>query len=162
MKNVFLLFMILSYMIPIYIVYNDYTEETSVSCILQKHVEIILISMISMGFWTVLYEWNQPTFYSICTLLVGIYGVILTPEVWIIHYIFGIMVVLSILFYMIYKTIFTKSNILILLLCLECLSIMGCIIDMDRDIFLWEVGFIGIFGIFYLLVFIKGLESTEK
>jgi len=113
------------------------------------------MSMISMGFWTLLYEWNQPTFYPICTLLAGIYGVILTPEIWMIHYIFGTIVVMSILYYMIYRTIYAKNNVFVLLFCLECLSILGCIMDMDRDIFLWEVGFIGIFGIFYLLGFIK-------
>jgi len=141
-------------MIPIYIVYSDYTEEKSISCIIQKHVSMILVSMISMGFWTILYEWNQPTFYPISTLLVGIYGVILTPEVWKIHYVFGCMVGLSILYYMIYKTIQIKKDKFVLLLCLESLCILGCIMDMDRDIFLWEIAFIGVFGIFYILVFL--------
>lgn len=141
-------------MIPITIVYSDYTIETSVSCIIQKNVEMILLSMISMGFWTILYEWNQPTFYPICGLLMGIYGVILTHEDWDIHYAFACIVGLSILHYMIYKTIQIKKDKFVLLLCLESLCILGCIMDMDRDIFLWEIAFIGVFGIFYILVFL--------
>lgn len=153
MQNAFLSMMLLSYMIPIWVIYNDYTEETSVSCIIQRHVQIIFASMVSMGFWTVLYEWNKPTFYPIGILLMSIYGVILSQENHFIHYVFGAMIVSSILVYMIYMTNQIKKDIFLLLLCLEGLSILGCIIDMDRDIFLWEVGFIGIFGIFYILVF---------
>jgi len=160
-------------MIPISVIYIEYTTkgggegqtEKSVSAIIHQNAEIILLSMISMGFWTILYEWRKPTFYPIGLLLMGIYGVILTPETNIIHYVFGSMVVGGILSYMFYMTQWIKMDILILLQCLEILTIMGCIIDMDRDIFLWEVGFIGIFGIFYLIVayiFIElDLESVE-
>lgn len=124
----------------------------------EKTNGIILASMLSMGFFTILYERERKdivSFVSMLFILIGIYGVILIEETEPIHYIFASTVFISIMAFMFRNT----TSIYLFLLCILnfvlMLFLFGCILSIihDHTLFLIsEIGFIGIFAIFYLFL----------
>ena len=138
--------MCISYSVPIAYVIYHYSDHTSVSSIIQNS-QIVLVSMIAMGFFTLLYEYqrNDPvSFFFILLLLVGIYGVILIHELDPSHYFFAILAFLSILGFMINHCNTPFSYISVgAQLCVGSLFF-------DSEIFWKEIFFIGNFAVFYL------------
>ena len=66
MRNILLSCMLISYLVPIFIVYFNYCNNESVSNIICNPTNqyIILLCMIIMGFFTLLYEWNRQNILS--------------------------------------------------------------------------------------------------
>jgi hypothetical protein len=127
--------MVLSYSIPITYIYINYSKNNSVSNIIcnKNCKNIILISMIIMGFFTILYEINRNDNLSLVLmllLLLGIYGVILFNEDDPDHYVFACIVFFAIMGFMINQLInkYTSNNkyysILLFLLILQILFVV--------------------------------------
>jgi len=134
-SNILLLLMVLSYSIPITYIYINYSKNNSVSNIIcnKNCKNIILISMIIMGFFTILYEINRNDNLSLVLmllLLLGIYGVILFNEDDPDHYVFACIVFFAIMGFMINQLInkYTSNNkyysILLFLLILQILFVV--------------------------------------
>jgi len=118
--------------------------------------------MLSMGFFTILYESGRNcwvSFMAILLLLIGIYGVILIEENQSIHYVFASTVFISILVFMGWNSFILKRSNYRIGLCILNFVIMlflfGCILSTiyNNNVFLIsEVLFIAIFAIFYLSI----------
>ena len=127
---------------------------------------IIFASMLSMGFFTIMYESGRKcwvSFMSILLLLVGIYGVILIEENEPIHYVFASMVFISIMVFMGWNSIIPYVSKYLLTLSILNFGLMlflfGYIlsnlfffsaIENSTGFLVSEVLFIVIFAIFYL------------
>jgi hypothetical protein len=148
--------MLLAYSIPIFYVYFYFADHSSISAIIGSDAcqQVILISMIVMGFLTLLYERERKdtiSFYFILFLLIGIYGVILINESNL-HYVFASLVFFSILGFMIHHTKKHQWNGLRLLLLISTYFAMTTIAFFHKNIFLSEACFIGTFAVFYLFL----------
>jgi|LauGreSBDMM110SN_4_FD.fasta_scaffold61723_2 hypothetical protein len=138
--------MCVSYSIPIAYVIYHYSDHTSVSSIIQNS-QIVLVSMIAMGFFTLVYEYQHydpVSFFCILLLLVGIYGVILVPELDPSHYFFAILAFLSILGFMINHCNTPLSYISV------GAQLYVASLFYQSEIFWKEIFFIGNFAVFYL------------
>lgn len=146
--------MLLSYSIPIFYVYYNYSNSTSVSSIICKEQcqKVILFSMILMGYFSILYEINRGglSLLFISLILIGIYGVILIKEDEKIHYIFATLVFLSIIGFMINHCIITGCDFLYLLLYIQIILLIITVLNMKTNIFYSEVFLILNFALYYL------------
>jgi len=127
---------------------------------------IIFGSMVSMGFFTILYESGRKcwvSFMAIMLLLIGIYGVILIEENEPIHYLFASTVFISIMVFMFRNsfvstyllTLSILNFVLIFYLFSYILSKVFFISVRKECDFLFlvsEVVFIVIFAVFYLSI----------
>jgi hypothetical protein len=169
MNVIWLVGMIVSYLVCILtIIGGSYYDSipTTVSSTLanEKTNFIIFASMLSMGFFTILYESGRKcwvSFMAILLLLIGIYGVILIEETEPIHYVFATTAFMSILVFMCWNI---KTSFLLALCILNfglIFYLFGCILSNlvffyaieNTDTFWFlvsEVLFIVIFAIFYL------------
>jgi hypothetical protein len=155
-KNYLLLFMIFCYMIPIYYVYYYYNKNYSVSSIIcnEKCKHIILFFMILMGIGTFLYEVERNDTLSILfisILLINIYLLILTNEKNMLHYVFAFFIFATILFFMIRHCYLRKcNNILLLSLLLEIVLLVAMIVNIQGNIYYYEISYILNFAFYYL------------
>ena len=119
---------------------------------------IIFASMLSMGFFTILYESGRNSwvsFMAILLLLIGIYGVILIKENKSIHYVFAFTAFMSILVFMFQNM--SKNNKYDVFLCcanailFSLLSLWILFFGQENTswIFGYEIGFLVLFTIFY-------------
>ena len=155
MLNKLLLLMLISYSIPIIYVYLNYKKNNSISNILSnKNINHkILFFMILMGFFSILYEVERKDKISllmISILLIGIYGILKINENNKIHYIYAILIFISILGFMINHCKKQKSNILNILLFFQIFILETTIIDFRYNIFYNEVFYVFNFAIYYL------------
>lgn len=155
-KDILLSLMVLSYLIPILYIYIIYSNNKSVSGVIANENcnIVILISMLVMGFFTILYEIDRDknstiSFICIALLLIGIYGVICIDEYNNVHYVFACLVFLSILYFMVYHCYLNTCSDLNLLLCIQVILLLITIINMHKDFFYIEVLFILNFALFY-------------
>ena len=155
-KNLILSFMIICYLLPIFFVYYNYNSNNSVSSIICDNncKNYILFFMFLMGIGTLLYELERGDMYSqiiICVLLIGIYGLIYINETQSFHYFFAFLVFIAILFFMIRQCYLTHCNrILLTSLCLEILTLIFIIININENIFYGEIIYILNFAFYYL------------
>ena len=165
--------MLVSYLACIFTIlggrYNaNNSLPTTVSSTLadEKTNTIIFGSMLSMGFFTIMYESGRKcwvSFMSILLLLIGIYGVILIEETQPIHYVFASTVFISIMVFMYWNSIVPYVSKYLLTLSMLNFGLMlflfGSILS---NLFFFsaientfwflvsEVLFIVIFAVFYL------------
>lgn len=159
-KNILLLLMLISYMIPIIYVKIFFNMNSSISDIISNEKnggvnKIVLIPMILMGFFTILYEINRKdiiSFIIIIFLLIGIMGVIFINIQNSLHFFYAFIVFISIISFMIYHTLIIKSNILFNMVYMNLLLMDYIIIKINDNIFYHEVLYILIFGVFYILL----------
>ena len=155
-KNILLSFMILCYLLPIMIVYYNYTSNNSVSNIICNNncKHYILFFMFLMGIGTLLYELERNDIYSqiiICVLLIGIYGLVYVNESYTLHYYFASMVFIAIIIFMIRQCYLTDCNVILLSsLCLEIITLIFIIININKNIFYGEIIYILNFALYYL------------
>jgi hypothetical protein len=162
--------MIISYSVPVFYIGYLYQENGSVSDIIknQRCNIVILISMIIMGFFTMIYEYQREGkagLLFIFILLCGIYGVICVPNVSIkdgepnnLHYIFATLVFISIIGFMLVQWYCRKEeSILYLLLRLQILLMKDIVMNIRGNIFFYEVGLIGNFAVYYLYLHFLGV-----
>ena len=171
MNSIWLVGMIISYLACILtIIGGSYYDSipTTVSSTLanEKTNFIIFSSMLSMGFFTIMYESGRKcwvSFMAILLLLIGIYGVILISETEPIHYVFASTAFISILVFMGWNSIVHYTSKYLLTLCVFNFVLMillfGYILSTvffvslssnNTGFLVSEVLFIVIFAIFYL------------
>jgi hypothetical protein len=171
MNSIWLVGMIISYLACILtIIGGSYYDSipTTVSSTLanEKTNFIIFASMLSMGFFTIMYESGRKcwvSFMAILLLLIGIYGVILIEETEPIHYVFASTAFISILVFMGWNSIVHYTSKYLLTLCVFNFVLMillfGYILSTvffvslssnNTGFLVSEVLFIVIFAIFYL------------
>jgi len=154
-KNNLLFLMIVSYLIPIIIVYDNYKSNKSVSNIISNDncKNTILLSMILMGFFTILYEIdrnNNISLFCIITLLICIYGVIYYNEKKKIHYNFALILFCCIILFMINHCYIEKCTILYFSLIIQIILSIMTIKNIKYNIFYNEIILIINFAMFYL------------
>lgn len=160
--NILLLSMLLSYAIPIFLVYTDTNSKTSsVSSIINstKNNYTILFCMTLMGFFTLLYEYYRNKRFSlsiVAIILIGIYGVIMINEKNNWHYVFAIITFVFILIFMAFHCYLTKNILLILLFIIQILlSLILCLLLYLRSHFYKiQVYLIINFAIFFMFLHI--------
>jgi hypothetical protein len=151
-KHFILLFMLIAYSIPISYVYMTGRHESVSHIICSESCQrIIMLSMLTMGWFTLWYEWerNDPlSFMYIALLLVGIYGLLWMDESHTIHYVFATCVFLSMLGFM-YHHRYHHSFLTILVIIQMCIT--GLLLYyINGDMFLPEILLISNFGLYYL------------
>ena len=155
-KHLLLLFMIICYLLPIFIVCYNYNSNNSVSNIICNNncKNYILFFMFLMGIATIIYELERKDIYSqilIYILLIGIYRLIFINETFKIHYFFAFLVFISILFFMIRHCYLKKYDIVLLSsLLLEIVILFFIIININKNIFNDEIIYILNFAFYYL------------
>ena len=158
-KNILFILMFLCYLIPIlYIICNS--DNNSISHIISNENinNIIFISMIFMFIFTIFYEIERNNIISliiILFLIIGIIGVIIININENMHYFYAYMVFISIIIFMIYHTyIYNFHNILYNLVCVNLFILDELIKNINNleNIFVQEALFIGIFGLFYIIL----------
>lgn len=155
-RNVWLLFMLLVYFIPIAFVYYKYNSNSSVSNVIcDKECKYhILFFMVLMGFGALLYELERDDTYSILfisILLFGLYGLLFMNESYTIHYFFAFCVFFAILFFMARHCYLTNYNkILSLSLLLETITLLFIVLNISGNIFISEIVYIVNFAFYYL------------
>ena len=161
-KDILLGLMMLAYIVPILYIYVTYSQDKSVSGVIgnEKCNIIILISMLVMGYFTILYEIerdvnNSISFICMALLLIGIYGVICIDEYNDMHYVFAFLVFVSILGFMAYHSYLNTCSNLNLLLCIQIILLVSTIVNMHDDFFYIEALFILNFAVFYLYLHYK-------
>lgn len=155
MKHYLLIGMILSYLLPIFYVYYYYTCNNSVSNLIcsEKYNKPILLCMAIMGIFTILYELDRNDLYSISFILIGIYGLLLYDETFLIHYLFAVIVFIMILFFQIRHCYLTDcKHLLFLSLSISIGTLLSIILNRESDIFTLETIYIVNFAFFYLYV----------
>lgn len=129
--------------------------------------------MISMGIFTVLYECDRTdriSFIAMMLLLVGIYGVVMIEEIYIIHYVFTTIVLFSIFTFMFRQSrLFYESILGTLLFNLLSINyfimiyiIYTIILHIHAFFFVSEVIYVGCFGIFYLLLHVLPQNQNKN
>ena len=124
-SNLLLIAMIISYIIPISFVSFYYkTNNHSISSILSNPAinKTIFCMMIIMGIFTILYELNRNDYTSVamvCSLLIGIYGILSIDESNLSHYAFASIIFISIIGFMIHHCLCTNCNYLYTFLLIE-------------------------------------------
>ena len=145
--NVLLGCMLVVYLIVIYLVYCNYNNSNTVSCIVTKNRTIFGL-MILMGILTLLYEYHRNCKYSftiITGILIGIYGLLLYDTHTKVHYAFAGLTFVGILLFM---TLHAKNKFLMTLLFLEFVFLILCLAK--KALFCVETLFILNFAVFYL------------
>jgi hypothetical protein len=109
--DVILACMLLSYSLPITLVYYKYSQHNSISSIVcdNDNKYYIFGCMFCMGLLSIMYEVHRGDLVSLCLilgLLIGIYGVICVKDGHVIHNIFAAVAFSSILGFMIYHSLF--------------------------------------------------------
>ena len=157
LPNILLCFMLLSYINPIYIVYNNYNNNYTISEIItnDKIKYKIFFSAMLMGIFTIIYEFyrNYYSLLIITFLLIGIIGVIFTEEkknIFCYHNIFAFIAFLSINIFMIFHAYNKSNNILFLLFLLQILFILLTLKNIYFKIFYYECIMLFNFFIFYI------------
>lgn len=162
-SNFLLVMMFLSYSIPISYIYRNYTyKNQSISSLIgsDECKRFILVGMIIMGTFTVLYELNRKCISSVISIigvLIGIYGVILVKEDRNIHYVFAVLVFISIISFMGIHCWFNFcDNFLNFSLYVQILFLGVLLFSMvkDMNIFFCESFLIINFAIYYLYLHI--------
>jgi uncharacterized membrane protein len=155
-SNMLLTLMALSYIVTILYVVKTYDSNKTISDILlnQKIKNALWGGMITMGFFTVLYEWERGSYISIGLIgvvLVGIYGILYyDDEKTIEHQIFTTIIVTGIIGFMAYHAIYIDSPLLQFLVCIQLLLMIEIAINMGGHMLNAELGYIVNFGIYYL------------
>lgn len=164
--TVLLIAMIIIYLLNIICVCNEYMCNDSVSSILEKCYGQIFILMILMGIIVIIYESflisNKKTLLSfiiMIILLIGIYGLIIIDNRFLLHYIFATIVFISIILYMIcncyiYKC--TKLNVLLIIQIIISIILFILLLS-NKDILLSEILLLIIFAIYYFIVHCKNM-----
>jgi len=124
----------------------------------------ILLGMISMGTFTLWYEWVRggiSSFLTILSVLVGIYGVILIEENTVVHYVFGGLIFFGMILFMVIH--YSKSpaifgSILAIHILLSIVLMIQCFCH--TDIFVCEVALVLSFAVYYL--YLHYVEMTES
>ena len=148
--------MLLCYLIPITIVYNNFDSNSAVSNIIcnDNYRNKILFFMLLMGIGTLFYEIKRNDVYTLIFmlfLLFGLYGLIYINEMYIIHYVFAILVFFCIILFMIRQCYLTKCNdILLISLILELFVLIFILKNIRKNIFSAQVFYILNFAFFYL------------
>ena len=159
-KNILFTLMFLCYLIPILCILIYYNNDDSISHIISNKTinNIILFSMMFMFIFTIIYEIKRNNIISliiILFLIIGIIGVIFINVNEYMHYVYAYIVFISIIIFMIFHTlIIYKNNILYNLVYIN-LDISNEIIqniNNSNNIFIQEALFIGIFGLFYIIL----------
>ncbi len=151
-KHFILLFMLVSYAIPISYVYMIGRHESVSQIICSESCQrMIMLSMLIMGWFTLWYEWERNdhlSFMYIALLLVGIYGLLWMDESYTIHYVFATCVFISMLGFMYHHR---QHHLLLTILAIIQLLLTGLLLyHINGDIFLSEILLIGNFGLYYL------------
>jgi len=153
-KHFILLFMLLAYVIPISYVYFIYQKDNhSVSQIIcsDSCQHMILFSMMVMGWFTLLYEWERMDPISlryIALLLIGLYGLLWFDESYSIHYVCATFVFIAIIGFMFHHR--NRGTVFMILFLLQ-LFLSGLLLyHMSSDIFIPEVLLITNFAVYYL------------
>ncbi len=149
--------MLLCYVNPIYIVYNNYNNNYSISDIITKN-DIkykIFIWTCLMGLFTIIYEFyrDYKSLSIILILLIGIIGVIFTEEKKNIinyHNFFASIVFICINIFMVYHSHKKINNILFLLFLFQLLYLLLTFKNININIFLYECLLLFNFFIFYM------------
>lgn len=151
---------------------NNYLPITVSSTLSdEKTQHIIFASMLSMGFFTILYEYDRKdkdlaSFMAILLLLIGIYGVILIEETHQIHYVFASTAFISIIVFMFRNM--SKNNKYDIFLCsanviVFSLLILSIIFDQENTswigIFGYEIVFLILFTIFYFILHFRSINE---
>ena len=175
MKSIWLGAMILSYSVCILTIIggggnskNSLPITVSSTLSDEKTQSIIFGSMLSMGFFTILYEIERKdivSFISILFLLIGIYGVILIEETQPIHYVFAFTAFISIMAFMFRNR--TNNKYDIFLCCANAILfflLMLCILFGQENtpwigIFGYEIGFLICFTIFYFILHFRSINE---
>ncbi len=159
-SSILLSCMALSYLLPIGCVGYHYQSEKndSISSVLNmpECQMTIFGGMVSMGIFTLWYEWERGPILSFITMiciLIGIYGVILIKEDTSIHYLFGALIFFGMIVFMgIHSSVFPHRSVaygMIGVHSLFSLILIGlCMINCD--IFLCEVVLVLLFAVYYL------------
>ena len=176
-QNILLFFMLLSYSYPIYIISENYNENTTTVSNIICNIENtnIIFSFAIMGFFTLFYEYNRNdniSFTLISILLITLIGLLNTIDYSLYHLYFASVTFISIFPFMFHNLSRIKNFILELSLILQIIialyillstNIQMCFISEEvrknLNIFLPETLLIINFGFFYLylhyLEFIK-------
>jgi hypothetical protein len=154
MQHSLLFCMLISYFVPIIIVYLKYDNNQSVSNILcdQKNQHIVLLFMLIMGGFSLLYEWNRQnilSFIFIALILIGIYGVICINETNLLHYGFALIIFASIFGFMIHHYFLSTNKILLGFLIAQFFLSLFMIL-FKTHFFLLEVMMIINFALYFL------------
>lgn len=156
LQNILFLIMICVYINVICNVYNYYTiYDSSISSIIKQKEcnNYVIVNMTIMGFVTILYELircNFVSFIVVAFLLFGIRGVILYDHTTIIHYVYGFIVFISILFFMFYHCHF-KNNDNRTLYSSFCIQLLLCVfIFFQQQIINCEIYLLVNFAFFYI------------
>lgn len=157
-NDTLLLCMITIFLFLVAYIYVNYCKNPSLSNIMtcDDFKYIILLGMIIMGIFTILYELEREDDISlviIIFLLIGIYGVIFIKEENI-HLIFGGIVFLAIISFMIKHFLCNKkeNDILFILVFLQALLFIITLSNLDNNIFFLEVFYIITFAVFYIVL----------
>ena len=157
-KHFLLSLMFIAYTIPIYLVYSFYQSDqhnNSISSIVSGH-PLIFFMMTVMGFFTVLYEIARNDYTSlsyILMLLVGLYGILLIKEEYMIHYFFATLVFISIIGFMYHHCLQIKCKMLNLFFIIQVLTFFflgTCLAIKSPYFFHLEVLLLSNFALYYL------------
>ena len=163
-NDILLLLILITYIIPIFYVFNEYKNNPSISNIIcdDKNKYIIFFSMVIMGFFTILYELNRSSTSLICIILLlfGICGVIFIYESLIVHYFFALIVFSSIMYFMYYYCKCINDFMLHFTFMLQINFIMLIVSNLGNNFF-GEVFFILNFAAFYLLLHFYTRKNGE-
>ena len=160
-----LIYMLFSYALCIYFLYDAYQSQchSSISGIVQDEncQKNILFSMGLLAGFTLLYEIGRECFHSflsILGLLIGIFGVIFIEETQEIHYLFGFLAFISIFGFMFWNTwkhSITSSFLFpfFAIFYASFISMIYCLIfDIKTGFFYSEITCCLIFAVFYLFL----------
>jgi len=154
----FLLFCItFCYLIPIFIIWYNYSNNNSLSSIIcdDKFKNIVFISFLAMGFFTIIYEYQRKDPISlviILILLANIYCLIFVNEKMYMHYLFATAAFLSILFFCFWHFYKNSQTDILFLLAISQLFffILTAMNSNNENIFIYEVFFLINFAVYYL------------
>jgi hypothetical protein len=154
-SNMILMLMIISYVITILYVVKTYNSNKTVSGILLNPTikKTLWGGMITMGFFTMLYEWERGSPASmglIGVVLLGIYGLLYYDEGTDEHIVFTSITAIGIVGFMAFHAFLIDSPFLQFLVCLEIILIIEVVANIHNDIFKAEVGYIANFAGYYL------------
>ena len=154
-QNVLFLLMLGIYANVIFNVYHHYTmEDSSISSILKQEEcnEYVFTHMTMMGIATIMYEfirYDMVSFTLILLLLIGIYGVIVYDHTTTIHYVYGFLVFISIISFMMTHCYQNKYNtVLWLSLCIQL--VLSMVIFLQTKIMNCEIYLLLNFAFFFI------------
>ena len=154
-SNMLLMFMALSYIIPILYAAKYYNKNDNLSYIVcdTNCKNVIVGGMVCLGIFAMLYEWERGCHISmglIGWVLVGIYGLLLYDMPHPAHVVFAGITMTGIILFMMYHAWILDSPLFYFLVCIQILLVTEMAIHMDEDIFKVETGFFLNFAGYYL------------